>query len=158
MRWQIDILVSGEFCHPSSLITNILILRYRVQRKGVVEIIANDQGHRITPSWVSFTDEERLYVQPPSPFCCRQSKYILPSVGDAAKNAFHTNPQNTVFDAKRLIGRKMDDPDIERDVKHWPFKVKERSGKPVINVRYKGEEKEFVSLAVSTIIGNTLIS
>jgi heat shock protein 5 len=66
-------------------------------------------------------------------------------VGDAAKNAFHTNPENTVFDAKRLIGRKMEDPEILRDVKHWPFKVKERSGKPVIGVQHKGEEKEFVS-------------
>jgi len=84
----------------------------------------------------------------PSLFRFGQSKLIYSSsVGDAAKNAFHTNPQNTVFDAKRLIGRKMDDPDIERDVKHWPFKVKERSGKPVINVRYKGEDKEFVSFA-----------
>jgi heat shock protein 5 len=120
------------------------MLCFRVQRKGVVEIIANDQGHRITPSWVSFTDEERLYVQ------SRQSFHFIHhltlfSVGDAAKNAFHTNPENTVFDAKRLIGRKMDDPEILRDMKHWPFKVKENSGKPVINVKYKGEEKEFVS-------------
>jgi heat shock protein 5 len=104
-----------------------------VQRKGVVEIIANDQGHRITPSWVSFTDEERL-------------------VGDAAKNAFHTNPENTVFDAKRLIGRKMDDPEILRDMKHWPFKVKENSGKPVINVKYKGEEKEFTPEEISAMV------
>ena len=71
-----------------------------VQRGGRVEIIANDQGHRITPSWVSFSDDERL-------------------VGDAAKNAFHSNPENTVFDAKRLIGRKMDDPEVLRDQKHW---------------------------------------
>jgi endoplasmic reticulum chaperone BiP len=71
-----------------------------VHRGGRVEIIANDQGHRITPSWVGFTDDERL-------------------IGDAAKNAFHSNPENTVFDAKRLIGRKMDDQDIQRDIKHW---------------------------------------
>ncbi|KAJ7468606.1 heat shock protein 70 family [Mycena latifolia] len=84
-----------------------------VQRGGRVEIIANDQGHRITPSWVSFSDEERL-------------------VGDSAKNAYHSNPQNTVFDAKRLIGRKMDDQDMKRDLKHWPFKVQEKNGKPAI--------------------------
>lgn len=71
-----------------------------VQQGGRVEIIANDQGHRITPSWVGFTDEERL-------------------VGDSAKNAFHSNPENTVFDAKRLIGRKVDDPEVKRDQKHW---------------------------------------
>lgn len=71
-----------------------------VHRGGRVEIIANDQGHRITPSWVAFGDEERL-------------------VGDSAKNAFHSNPENTVFDAKRLMGRKMDDPDIKKDMKHW---------------------------------------
>ena len=92
-----------------------------------MEIIANDQGHRITPSWVSFTDEERL-------------------VGDAAKNAFHSNPENTVFDAKRLIGRKVDDPEVKRDMKHWPFKVTAKNDKPVIQVKYRGETREFVSL------------
>ncbi|RXW18644.1 hypothetical protein EST38_g7207 [Candolleomyces aberdarensis] len=104
-----------------------------VTRGGVVEIIANDQGHRITPSWVSFTDEERL-------------------VGDSAKNAFHSNPENTVFDAKRLIGRKMDDPDIVRDMKHWPFKVKEKNGKPVISIKHKSETKEFTPEEVSAMI------
>jgi len=97
-----------------------------VQRGGRVEIIANDQGHRITPSWVSFTDEERL-------------------VGDSAKNAFHSNPANTVFDAKRLIGRKMDEADLKKDMKHWPFKVLDKGGKPSISVGFKGEDREFVS-------------
>ncbi|PPQ69056.1 hypothetical protein CVT24_000099 [Panaeolus cyanescens] len=104
-----------------------------VQRGGVVEIIANDQGHRITPSWVSFTDEERL-------------------VGDSAKNAFHTNPANTVFDAKRLIGRKMDDPDIVRDMKHWPFKVSEKNGKPTISVQHRGEERDFTPEEISAMV------
>jgi endoplasmic reticulum chaperone BiP len=99
---------------------------YSVQRGGRVEIIANDQGHRITPSWVSFTDEERL-------------------VGDAAKNAYHSNPENTVFDAKRLIGRKIDDPEIVRDQKHWPFKVIKKNGKPAIEVKYRNENRQFVS-------------
>ena len=97
-----------------------------VQRGGRVEIIANDQGHRITPSWVSFTDEERL-------------------VGDAAKNAYHSNPENTVFDAKRLIGRKVDDPEVKRDMKHWPFKIIGKNEKPVIQVKYRGDTREFVS-------------
>lgn len=67
------------------------------------------------------------------------------SVGDSAKNAYHSNPKNTVFDAKRLIGRKMDDKDMKRDLKHWPFKVQEKNGKPAITVSYKGEERDFVS-------------
>ncbi|TFK19373.1 heat shock protein 70 [Coprinopsis marcescibilis] len=104
-----------------------------VQRGGVVEIIANDQGHRITPSWVSFTDEERL-------------------VGDSAKNAYHSNPENTVFDAKRLIGRKTDDKDIQRDIKHWPFKVSTKNGKPAITVKYKGEIKDFTPEEISAMV------
>ncbi|KAI0341255.1 heat shock protein 70 [Trametopsis cervina] len=104
-----------------------------VQRGGRVEIIANDQGHRITPSWVSFTDEERL-------------------VGDAAKNAYHSNPENTVFDAKRLIGRKIDDPEIVRDQKHWPFKVVKKNEKPAIQVQYKGENRQFTPEEVSAMV------
>jgi heat shock protein 5 len=104
-----------------------------VQRGGRVEIIANDQGHRITPSWVAFNDEERL-------------------IGDSAKNAFHTNPTNTVFDAKRLIGRKINEPDLQRDMKHWPFKVVDKSGKPVVQVQYRGEERDFTPEEVSAMI------
>jgi len=104
-----------------------------VQRGGRVEIIANDQGHRITPSWVSFTDDERL-------------------IGDSAKNAFHTNPENTVFDAKRLIGRKGDDAEIKRDMKHWPFNVQTKGGKPIISVQHKGEKKEFTPEEISAMV------
>ncbi|KAK0485608.1 heat shock protein 70 family [Armillaria luteobubalina] len=104
-----------------------------VQKGGRVEIIANDQGHRITPSWVSFSDDERL-------------------VGDSAKNAFHSNPQNTVFDAKRLIGRKMDDGDIQRDIKYWPFKVQEKGGEPAITVEYKGESRDFTPEEISAMV------
>ncbi|KAG8809979.1 ATPase with role in protein import into the ER, partial [Serendipita sp. 400] len=95
-----------------------------VQRGGRVEILANDQGNRITPSWVGFGEEERL-------------------IGDAAKNAFATNPENTVFDAKRLIGRKVDDPEIKKDMKHWPFKIIEKNSRPHIRVKHKGELKDF---------------
>lgn len=65
-------------------------------------------------------------------------------IGDSAKNAFHSNPENTVFDAKRLIGRKMDEPEIKRDIKHWPFKVIEKHGKPSVQVQYKGTTHDFV--------------
>ncbi|GBE87109.1 78 kDa glucose-regulated protein [Sparassis crispa] len=104
-----------------------------VQRAGRVEIIANDQGHRITPSWVSFTDDERL-------------------VGDSAKNAYHANPENTVFDAKRLIGRKFDDPEVKRDQKHWPFKVTNRGDKPAIEIQYRGDTREFTPEEISAMV------
>ncbi|KAG5894147.1 hypothetical protein JTB14_024935 [Gonioctena quinquepunctata] len=90
-----------------------------VWQHGKVEIIANDQGNRTTASYVAFTDTERL-------------------LGDAAKNQVAMNPSNTVFDAKRLIGRKFDDPKIQQDIKHWPFKVVSDCGKPKIQVEYKG--------------------
>ncbi|KAG9311038.1 heat shock protein 70 family [Chiua virens] len=104
-----------------------------VQRGGRVEIIANDQGHRITPSWVSFTEDERL-------------------VGDSAKNAFHSNPKNTVFDAKRLIGRKMGETELKRDIKHWPFNVVDKGGKPAIQISYKSEMREFTPEEVSAMV------
>ncbi|OJT14734.1 78 kDa glucose-regulated protein -like protein [Trametes pubescens] len=104
-----------------------------VQRGGRVEIIANDQGHRITPSWVGFSDDERL-------------------VGDSAKNAFHSNPENTVFDAKRLIGRKFDDPEVARDQKHWPFKIINKGGKPSIQVKYRGETRDFTPEEISAMV------
>lgn len=91
-----------------------------------VEIIANDQGNRTTPSYVAFNDSERL-------------------IGDAAKNQVAMNPYNTVFDAKRLIGRKFADAEVQADMKHWSFKVVDQSTKPVIQVDYKGETKTFVS-------------
>lgn len=72
---------------------------------------------------------------------------IVSSVGDAAKNAYHSNPENTVFDAKRLIGRKVDDPEVKRDQAHWPFKIVKKNDKPAIEVKYKGEKKQFVSQA-----------
>ena len=101
-----------------------------VFQNGKVEIIANDQGNRTTPSYVAFTDTERL-------------------IGDAAKNQVAMNPVNTVFDAKRLIGRKFDDPSVTSDMKHWPFIVISEGGKPKIQVEYKGETKTFFPEEVS---------
>jgi molecular chaperone DnaK (HSP70) len=104
-----------------------------VWQHGKVEIIANDQGNRTTPSYVAFTDTERL-------------------LGDAAKNQVAMNPSNTVFDAKRLIGRKYDDPKIQQDLKHWPFKVISDGGKPKIQVDYKGEIKKFAPEEISSMV------
>jgi len=98
-----------------------------------VEIIANDQGNRTTPSWVAFTDTERL-------------------IGDAAKNQAAMNPNNTVFDAKRLIGRKMDDPSVTNDSKHFPFKLVGKDGKPHIGVEFKGEQKTFSPEEISSMV------
>lgn len=98
-----------------------------------VEIIPNDQGNRTTPSFVAFTDTERL-------------------IGDAAKNQAAMNPANTVFDAKRLIGRKWNDPETQNDIKHFPFKVVDKGGKPVIQVEYKGEQKQFTPEEISSMV------
>jgi len=99
-----------------------------------VEIIANDQGNRTTPSYVAFTDTERL-------------------IGDAAKNQVAMNPINSVFDAKRLIGRKFADPTVQSDMKHWPFKLIAKEGdKPHIQVMFKGEEKIFSPEEISSMI------
>ncbi|KAJ3704762.1 hypothetical protein LUZ61_008467 [Rhynchospora tenuis] len=99
-----------------------------------VEIVSNDQGNRTTPSYVAFTDTERL-------------------VGDAAKNQVAINPENTVFDAKRLIGRRYSDQSVQADMKHWPFKVVPGPGdKPLIVVRYKGEEKRFSAEEISAMV------
>jgi L1 cell adhesion molecule like protein len=99
-----------------------------------VEIIANDQGNRTTPSYVAFTDAERL-------------------IGDAAKNQVSMNPENTIFDAKRLIGRKIDDPAIQADMQHWPFRVVAKDGgKPHVQVEFKGEQKTFSPEEVSAMI------
>ena len=126
-----------------------------VFQHGKVEIIANDQGNRTTPSYVAFTDTERL-------------------IGDAAKNQVAMNPTNTVFgklflleikspwidfikwnwnlDAKRLIGRRFDDHNVQSDMKHWPFKVVSDGGKPKIQVDYKGESKTFSPEEVSSMV------
>jgi heat shock protein 5 len=99
-----------------------------------VEIIANDLGSRITPSWVAFTeDNERL-------------------IGEAAKNQYPSNPTNTIFDAKRLIGRRFDDKEVQAEIKQLPFKVKNKNMKPVIEVSVKGQTKEFTPEEISSMI------
>jgi len=104
-----------------------------VFQHGKVEIIANDQGNRTTPSYVAFTDTERL-------------------IGDAAKNQVAINPNNTVFDAKRLIGRKFDESTVQSDMKHWPFTVIENGGKPKLQVEYKNEQKMFTPEEISSMV------
>ncbi|KAJ0520736.1 putative Heat shock protein 70 family [Helianthus annuus] len=105
-----------------------------VWKHGRVEIIPNEQGNRTTPSTVAFTDVERL-------------------IGEGAKNQVAMNPANTIFDAKRLIGRRFSDPKVQDDMKLWPFKVKNGSGdKPKIVVSYKGQKKKFLAEEVSSMI------
>ena len=104
-----------------------------VFQHGKVEIIANDQGNRTTPSHVAFTDTERL-------------------IGEAAKQQVARNPQNSVFDAKRLIGRRFDDPIVQSDMKQWPFKVVNVASKPKIKVEFKNEEKQFTPEEISSMV------
>jgi len=104
-----------------------------VFQHGKVEIIANDQGNRTTPSYVAFTDTERL-------------------IGDAAKNQVAMNPSNTVFDAKRLIGRDFSDQTVQRDMKHWPFDIVENGKKPKIQVEFKCEKKTFTPEEISSMV------
>ncbi len=107
-------------------------------RNGTVDILSNDQGNRTTPSYVAFTDTERL-------------------VGDAAKNQAAMNPKNTVFDAKRLIGRRFTDDTVQSDMKHWPFKVTRKGpgaegDKPMIEVEFKNEVKQFTAEQISSMV------
>lgn len=105
-----------------------------VFKNGRVEIIANDQGNRITPSYVAFTgDGERL-------------------IGDAAKNQLTSNPENTVFDVKRLIGRNWNDQTVQKDIKFFPFSVINKNGKPHIQVDVKGSKKVFAPEEISAMV------
>ena len=104
-----------------------------VYQNGKVEIIANDQGNRTTPSYVAFNSEERL-------------------IGESAKNQSAQNPTNTIFDAKRLIGRNISDPKIQNDIKQWPFEVLGKEGKCYLCANYKGEKKEFQPEEISSMV------
>ncbi|CAE7506745.1 HSPA1B, partial [Symbiodinium sp. CCMP2456] len=107
-----------------------------VYKDGEVQIIANDQGNRTTPSYVAWTEQERL-------------------LGDAAKNQVASNPTNTVFDAKRLIGRRFDDPIVQADLKLWPFRVVSdgtKDDKPLIEVLYQNVVKKYHPEEISSMI------
>lgn len=104
-----------------------------VMKNGRVEILANDQGNRITPSYVAFTESERL-------------------VGDAAKNQVAANPLNTVFDVKRLIGQRFSDKIIQKEIKHMPYSIIDKDDRPVVKVDYQDEEKTFTAEEVSAMI------
>jgi molecular chaperone DnaK (HSP70) len=104
-----------------------------IYRNGRVEIIANDQGNRTTPSFVGFTSEERL-------------------IGDAAKSAASSNPKNTVYDAKRLIGRNYDDKYMQDEFKHLSYNIIDKNNKPIIEVEYKNEKKQFTPEEISSMI------
>lgn len=104
-----------------------------VWKNDRIEVIANDQGNRITPSYVAFTDTERL-------------------IGDSAKNQSSINPENTLFDAKRLIGRRFDDSEVQNDIKLWPFKVINKDNKPVFQCNYKNELKQFTPEEISSMV------
>ena len=98
-----------------------------------VEIIANDQGNRTTPSYVSFTADERL-------------------IGEASKSSIASNPKNTVFDAKRLIGQKFNDPTTQSDMKHFTYDVIDKDNKPYIQVEFRNETKVFSPEEISAMI------
>ncbi|KAI5866183.1 78 KDA glucose-regulated protein-like protein precursor [Durotheca rogersii] len=104
-----------------------------VMQQGKVEILVNDQGNRITPSYVAYTEEERL-------------------VGDAAKQQAASNPTNTIFDVKRFIGRKFAEKEVQNDLKHFPYKVIEKDGKPIIQVEFQGATKKFTPEEISAVI------
>jgi len=104
-----------------------------VFQNGKVEIIANEQGNRITPSYVAFTQNERL-------------------IGDAAKNQVASNPANTVYDAKRLIGRKYSDRTVKADMKLWPFEVIDKDTKPYVRIEYKGKKQTFAAEEISAMV------
>jgi len=104
-----------------------------VMKGGRVEILVNDQGNRITPSYVAFTPDERL-------------------VGDAAKNQYASNPTNTIFDIKRLIGRKFNERDVQNDMKHFPFKVINKNGQPNVQVEVGGENRDFTPEEISAMV------
>jgi len=104
-----------------------------IYKNGRVEIIPNDQGNRITPSYVAFTEDDRL-------------------IGEAAKNQATINPAQTLFDVKRLIGRRFKDSTVQKDIKLLPFKIVDKAGKPVIEVKVKGENKQMGPEEVSSMI------
>lgn len=111
-----------------------MIFSVGIYKNGGGEIIINDQGNRVTPSYVAFTPQgERL-------------------IGDAAKNQLIANPENTIFNVKRLIGRQFNDPSVEKDMKYFPFKVTNKSGKPYIEVKKGSQMRTFAPEEISAMV------
>ncbi|KAG8782798.1 ATPase with role in protein import into the ER [Ceratobasidium sp. 428] len=104
-----------------------------IYQGGRVDVIPNDQGNRITPSWVGFKEGERL-------------------IGDTAKQAFHTIPSQTIFGAKRLLGRRYEDFLLHEDIRHWPFKIINQHGRPAVEVMFQGSVKIFTPQEISAMI------
>merc|ERR1712061_669943 len=104
-----------------------------IYKNGRVEISPNDQGNRITPSYVAFTDDERL-------------------IGEAAKNQATVNPSQTIFDVKRLIGRRFKDSTVQRDLKLLPFKIVDNQEKPMMKVKVNGKDKLLGAEEVSSMV------
>jgi L1 cell adhesion molecule like protein len=133
---HIDVYMSSDISYKGRAIGIDLGTTYScvgVWQNDHVEIIANDQGNRTMPSYVSFTNDERL-------------------IGEAAKSVVANNPKNTVFDAKRLIGQKYNDPKVQSDMKHFSYNVIDRENKPFIEVEYKNETKVFAPEEISSMV------
>ena len=129
-----DIVHCNSDFRKSAITFLIFLFSVGVFKNGRVEIIANDQGNRITPSYVAFTAEgERL-------------------IGDAAKNQLTTNPENTVFDAKRMIGREWTDSAVQHDLKYFPFKVVEKNTKPHITLTTSTGDQSFAAEEISAMV------
>ena len=133
---HIDVYMSSDTSYKGRAIGIDLGTTYScvgVWQNDHVEIIANDQGNRTMPSYVSFTNDERL-------------------IGEAAKSVVANNPKNTVFDAKRLIGQNFNDPKVQSDMKHFSYNVIDRDNKPFIEVEYKNETKVFAPEEISSMV------
>lgn len=120
--------------HPIGIDLGTTYSCVSVMQNGKCEVIANSQGARTTPSFVAFTDSERL-------------------VGDAAKNQASSNPENTIYDAKRLIGRKFSDKGLQKDLKYMSYQIKaDKDDKPLICAKYKGEDKTYQPEEISSMV------
>lgn len=104
-----------------------------VMKNNNVDIIANSQGNRTTPSYVAFTENERL-------------------IGNSAKNQVVSNPRNTIYDAKRLIGRKFMDKEVQDELKFFSYDIIEKKGKPFIKISHGDEQKDFSPEQISAMI------
>ncbi|KAM2568135.1 hypothetical protein TB2_008417 [Malus domestica] len=129
-----ELRMSGKEGHAIGIDLGTTYSCVAVWRYDHIEIIVNGQGNRTTPSYVAFTDTERL-------------------IGDAAYNQVIRNPSNSIFDAKRLIGRRFADASVQNDLKLWPFKVTEGPDhKPMVVVTHKGQEKQFAAEEISSMV------